>query len=131
MKKYVGKSINAAIAIGKIVVFERDITEINYTETEDTKTEIERFEAAKTAVLAELDLAYAKALSDAGEAEAQIFEIHKMMVEDEDYNELIINMIEERKINAEYAVSLAGEEFGKLFSAMDDDYMRERAADVM
>ena len=98
--------------------------------TEDTKGELARYEAAKAAAIEQLQELYQKALKEVGEANAAIFEIHQMMLDDGDYNESVENIIETQKVNAEYAVAVTGDNFAQMFRAMDDDYMRERAADV-
>ena len=99
-------------------------------QVEDTEAEKARVEAAKTAACEQLQAIYEKALKEVGETNAQIFEIHMMMLEDEDYNESIANIIETQKVNAEYAVAVTADNFAEMFSSMDDAYMQGRAADV-
>ncbi|MDD6410422.1 MAG: phosphoenolpyruvate--protein phosphotransferase [Oliverpabstia intestinalis] len=130
MQVYSGKSVFGGIAIGKISVYRKNEQQVKRVRTEDTKGELARYEAAKAAAIEQLQELYQKALKEVGEANAAIFEIHQMMLDDVDYNESVENIIETQKINAEYAVAVTGDNFAQMFRAMDDDYMRERAADV-
>ena len=130
MQVYSGKSVFRGIAIGKISVYRKNEQQVKRVRTEDTKGELARYEAAKAAVVEQLQELYQKALKEVGEANAAIFEIHQMMLDDGDYNESVENIIETQKVNAEYAVAVTGDNFAQMFRAMDDDYMRERAADV-
>ena len=130
MQIYSGKSVFRGIAIGKISVYRKNEQQVKRVRTEDTKGELARYEAAKAAAVEQLQELYQKALKEVGEANAAIFEIHKMMLDDGDYNESVENIIETQKVNAEYAVAVTGDNFAQMFRAMDDDYMRERAADV-
>ena len=130
MQVYSGKSVFCGIAIGKISVYKKNEQQVKRVRTEDTKGELARYEAAKAAAVEQLQELYQKALKEVGEANAAIFEIHQMMLDDGDYNESVENIIETQKINAEYAVAVTGDNFAQMFRAMDDDYMRERAADV-
>ena len=130
MQVYSGKSVFGGIAIGKISVYRKNEQQVKRVRTEDTKGELARYEAAKAAVVEQLQELYQKALKEVGEANAAIFEIHQMMLDDGDYNESVENIIETQKVNAEYAVAVTGDNFAQMFRAMDDDYMRERAADV-
>ena len=130
MQVYSGKSVFGGIAIGKISVYRKNEQQIKRVRTEDTKGELARYEAAKAAAIEQLQELYQKALKEVGEANAAIFEIHQMMLDDGDYNESVENIIETQKVNAEYAVAVTGDNFAQMFRAMDDDYMRERAADV-
>ena len=130
MQVYSGKSVFGGIAIGKISVYRKNEQQLKRVRTEDTKGELPRYEAAKAAAIEQLQELYQKALKEVGEANAAIFEIHQMMLDDGDYNESVENIIETQKINAEYAVAVTGDNFAQMFRAMDDDYMRERAADV-
>ena len=130
MQVYSGKSVFGGIAIGKISVYRKNEQQVKRVRTEDTKGELARYEAAKAAAIEQLQELYQKALKEVGEANAAIFEIHQMMLDDGDYNESVENIIETQKINAEYAVAVTGDNFAQMFRAMDDDYMRERAADV-
>ena len=130
MQVYSGKSVFCGIAIGKISVYRKNEQQVKRVRTEDTKGELARYEAAKAAAIEQLQELYQKALKEVGEANAAIFEIHQMMLDDGDYNESVENIIETQKVNAEYAVAVTGDNFAQMFRAMDDDYMRERAADV-
>ena len=130
MQVYSGKSVFRGIAIGKISVYKKNEQQVKRVRTEDTKGELARYEAAKAAAVEQLQELYQKVLKEVGEANAAIFEIHQMMLDDGDYNESVENIIETQKVNAEYAVAVTGDNFAQMFRAMDDDYMRERAADV-
>lgn len=130
MKKFIGKGVYGAIAIGKISIFERHGIDVECRSIEDCNSEIARLEAAKQKASAQLSEIYEKALKEVGEANAQIFEIHIMMIDDEDYNDAIIGMIKTQSINAEYAVAVTAENFAEMFAAADGAYMQARAADV-
>ena len=130
MEKYQGKSVYGAIAVGRISIFKRQDVQVKRIKVEDINAEIARLEAAKENAIAQLQEIYEKALREVGEANAQIFEIHMMMVEDDDYNEAIIEMIHGQNVNAEYAVAVTADNFAEMFSSMDDSYMQARAADV-
>ncbi len=129
MRKYFGKGVDS-IAIGKTKLFRRENTEVKRQRISDTEAELERFESAKRHALAELDEIYKKALREVGEANANIFEIHKMMLEDEDYCEAIVSMISTQKVNAEYAIAVSSDNFAAMFSSMSDSYMKARSQDV-
>ena len=130
MKQFTGKGVYGAVAMGKISLFKKQDTVIQRTSVTDTEAEKARVEAAKAAASEQLQAIYEKALKEVGETNAQIFEIHMMMLEDDDYNESIQNIIDTQKVNAEYAVSITADNFAEMFSAMDDAYMQARAADV-
>ena len=130
MKKYIGKGVYGAVSIGRITVFQKKTAMVNRVHISDTKAEKERVEAAKAASAAQLQEIYEKAVREVGETNAQIFEVHMMMLEDEDYNESIENIIDTQNVNAEYAVAVTADNFAGMFSAMDDLYMQARAADV-
>ena len=130
MLKYQGKGVYGAVAVGKISVFNRQDVQVRREKTEDTASELKRLEDAKTAAIAQLQEIYEKALREVGETNAAIFEIHMMMVEDEDYNDAITEMITTQNVNAEYAVAITGDNFAKMFAAMDNAYMQARSADV-
>ncbi len=130
MEKYIGKGVYGAIAIGKISVFKRKEVSVKRTRVEDTEQEKQRVETAKALATAQLQEIYDKALKEVGEANAQIFEIHMMMLEDIDYNDSIQNIIDTQSVNAEYAVAVTADNFAEMFGAMEDAYMRERAADI-
>ena len=130
MTVFSGKGVYGAIAIGKLSIFKKNDTTIKRMHVEDTEAEKARVEAAKTAACEQLQAIYEKALKEVGETNAQIFEIHMMMLEDEDYNESIANIIETQKVNAEYAVAVTADNFAEMFSSMEDAYMQARATDV-
>ena len=125
-----GKGVYGGVAIGRISFYSRETLVVKRRHIEDPQAELERLEQAKAVTLQELQKLYEKARKEVGEASAAVFEIHQMMVEDEDYNESIANIINSQKLNAEYAVATTADHFAQMFSSMDDDYMRERAADV-
>lgn len=130
MIKFIGNGVCGAVAIGKISLFKRNNIKIESVKVDDKEYELNRFEKAKQSALVQLEEIYNKALAEAGEDNAQIFEIHMMMIEDEDYNDAITDMISSQGFNAEYAVSSASDSFAEIFSSMDGDYMQARAADV-
>ena len=130
MLEFCGKGVCGGIAIGTVKVFGNRQEAVRRISTDDTDREKERFENAKKRALEQLSEIYSKALVEVGEATAEIFSIHMMMVEDEDYNESVINIIESNRVNAEYAVAVTGENFASMFSLMDDAYMRARGEDV-
>ena len=130
MEVYQGKSVFGGIAIGRISVHKKDEQQVKRVRIEDSEQEILRYRQAKQTAMEQLQGLYQKALKEAGEANAAIFEIHQMMLEDDDYNESVENIIRMQQVNAEYAVASTGDNFAQMFSAMDDDYMRARSADV-
>ena len=130
MQVYNGKSVFGGIAIGKISVYQKKEQQVKRVKTEDPDQELARYEKAKTEGIRQLQWLYDKALKEVGEANAAIFEVHQMMMEDDGYNESVENIIRSQGVNAEYAVATTGDNYAQMFSAMDDDYMRERAADV-
>lgn len=130
MRTYDGKSVFSGIAIGKIRVYKKDVQQVKRTKAGDPESELARFASAKEEAARQLKSLYDKALKEVGEANAAIFEVHQMMLEDLDYNESVENIVRGQEVNVEYAVAATGDNFSRMFSAMDDDYMRERAADV-
>ena len=130
MEVYQGKSVFGGIAIGRISVHKKDEQQVKRVKIEDPEQEILRYRQAKQTAMEQLRGLYQKALKEVGEANAAIFEIHQMMLEDDDYNESVENIIRMQQVNAEYAVASTGDNFAQMFSAMDDDYMRARSADV-
>ncbi len=130
MTIFKGKGVYGAVAIGKISVFKRRDTTVKRIHVSDTAAEKKRLEAAKEAATAQLQEIYDKALKEVGEQNAQIFEIHMMMIEDDDYNESIESIIDTQSVNAEYAVSVTADNFSEMFASMDDAYMQARSADV-
>ncbi|HJC90624.1 MAG TPA: phosphoenolpyruvate--protein phosphotransferase [Candidatus Mediterraneibacter excrementigallinarum] len=125
-----GKSVFGGVSIGKLLFYQRNEKVIKRTHVDDVDKEWSRFQKAKDIAVAQLKKLYDKALDDVGEANAMIFEIHQMMLEDLDYLESIENIIRTQEVNAEYAVATTADNFAKMFAAMDDAYMQGRAADV-
>lgn len=130
MRIYNGKSVFNGIAIGKIRVYKKDVQQVKRTKVTDMEAELSRFASAKEEAVRQLQGLYDKALKEVGEANAAIFEVHQMMLDDVDYNESVENIVRSQEVNVEYAVAATGDNFSQMFAAMDDDYMRERAADV-
>lgn len=130
MQIYNGKSVFGGIAIGKISVYQKKEQQVKRVKIDDPEQEMARYEKAKAEGIKQLQGLYDKALREVGEANAAIFEVHQMMMEDDGYNESVENIIRSQGVNAEYAVATTGDNYARMFSAMDDDYMRERAADV-
>lgn len=125
-----GKSVYGGIAIGKLKFYKKEETSIKKIHIENTESEIKRFFEAKERTKKELEALYDKAVVEVGETNAAIFEIHSMMLEDDDFNDSIINFITSQKVNSEFAVAQTSENFAKMFSEMDDEYMKARAVDV-
>ncbi len=130
MNIYNGKAIFRGIAIGKIIYNSKVKQQVRRIRIADTKAELERFESAKKAAIAELNELYEKAVREVGEDNAAIFEVHSMMLEDDDFNDGVRNKIEGQSVNAEYAVAKTGDDFSEMFANMDDDYFRARADDM-
>ena len=130
MEVYTGKSIYKGIAIGRILFYQKGEQSVKRTRIEDTASEIGRYEAARQKAMEQLNALYEKAVKEVGEMNAAVFEVHAMMLEDDDYVDSIINIIETQQVNAEFAVATTGDNFAKMFADMDDDYFRARAADV-
>lgn len=129
MKVYQGKSVFGGIAIGKIQVWKKGEQQVKRYKVEDLNGEVVRFQTAKDEAVEQLGALYEKALKEVGEASAAIFEVHQMLLEDDDYIESVENIIRTQEVNAEYALAATGDNFANMFAAMDDEYMRERAAD--
>ena len=125
-----GKGVYGGIAIGRLSFFQRDGSPVPRYSVKDPAEELRRFEKAKEKALGELRDLYEKALQDIGQSGAQIFEIHGMMLEDDDFNDSVINAIKTEQINAEYAISITSDNLSMVFSSMDDPYMQARGADV-
>lgn len=130
MIQYHGKSVYNGIAIGKLSLYKKSDQLVKRERIEDVESEIARYESASGEAAAQLAGLYEKALKEVGEANAAIFEVHQMMLQDLDYIESITNMIRTQNVNAEFAVATTGDNFSQMFSMMDDAYMKERAADV-
>lgn len=130
MIKYTGKGVYGAVAIGKVSVFKRQTASVEKVRITDPEAEKARVTAAKEKATEQLQAIYEKALAEVGEEEAAIFEVHMMMLEDEDYNDAINDMIDSELVNAEFAVASARDTFAAQFSAMDDSYFQARAADI-
>lgn len=125
-----GKSVFGGVSIGKIMFYKRNEKVIKRTHVDDVDAEWKRFCDAKDTAVSQLKELYDKAIEDVGEANAMIFEIHEMMLEDLDYLESIENIIRTQEVNAEFAVATTADNFAQMFAAMDDAYMQGRAADV-
>lgn len=130
MQCFQGKSVYKGIALGPVVVLRKNDYQVKRTRIEDAQAETERVDAALKCSQEQLQKLYDKALKEVGEASAAIFEVHQMMLEDEDYMDAILNMIRTESVNAEYAVAVTGDNFAEMFASMDDDYMKARAADI-
>lgn len=130
MMEYIGKSVFGGIAIGKISVFQKEQAQVKRVSIQDVEEEKKRYQDAVSVAMGQLQELYDKALKEVGEANAAIFEVHQMMMEDDDYQESVENIIETQSVNAEYAVATTGDNFAQMFAAMDDEYMQGRAADV-
>ena len=130
MEKLTGKSILKGIAIGKILFYQKGEQSVKRVKIGDTEAEIKRYESAREKAVLQLKELYKKAVKEVGEVNAAVFDVHAMMVEDGDYVDSIVNIIETQQVNAEYAVAVTGDNFSKMFAEMDDDYFKARAADV-
>ena len=130
MEKYTGKSIFKGIAIGKILFYQKGEQPVKRVKIEDTAEQIKRYEDARAKAAEQLQGLYEKALKEVGEANAAVFEVHQMMLEDDDYIDSVDNIIETQQVNAEFAVATTGDNFAKMFAEMEDDYFKARAADV-
>lgn len=130
MQAYQGKSVFGGIAIGRISVYKKEEQQVKRVKITDADAEMKRYEEAKAEAVRQLQELYDKALKEVGEANAAIFEIHQMMLDDGDYNESVDNIVRTQQVNAEYAVAVTGDNFSKMFAAMEDDYMRARSADI-
>lgn len=130
MLEYNGKSVFGGIAIGKALIFRKNEGQVRRKHVTDTDAEILRMNEARDKAIEELQDLYKKAVIEVGEQNAMIFEVHQMMLEDQDYVDSVRHMIKNEEINAEYAVASTGDNFAEMFSSMDDDYLKERAADV-
>ena len=130
MEVFNGKSVFGGIAIGKIYVYQKGEQQVRRIRVDDTAQEKSRYRAAAEEAMKQLQALYEKALQEDGEENAAVFEVHQMMLEDDDFVESVENIIDTQEVNAEYAVAVTGDNFAQIFAAMDDDYMRGRAAEV-
>ena len=130
MQRYQGKGVFGGIAIGKIHIYAKGEQQVKRYKITDTRAELERFQAARHKAVEQLELLHEKAVKEVGKANAAIFEIHQMMLMDDDYQESIENIITTQQVNAEYAVAVTSDNFAAMFASMEDEYMRGRGADV-
>lgn len=130
MEQYGGKAIFNGTAIGRILFYSKNQHQVKRYKVQDVEAEIERYEAAKETAVDQLNALYEKAVAEVGETNAMIFEIHTMMLEDEDYNDSVYNIIRNDGVNAEFAVATTGDNFAVMFSEMEDEYFKARAIDV-
>lgn len=128
--KIEGKSVFGGVAMGRLSIYKKSDQVVKRTKVSDADAEVKRYEEATEKAKAQLAALYDKAMKEVGESSAAIFEVHQMMLDDLDYQESVTNMIHTQSINAEYAVAITGDNFAEIFAAMDDDYMKARAADV-
>lgn len=130
MKEYKGKSVFGGIAIGRIKVYNKSEQQVKRVHVNDTEHEKKRYYAAVDKAARQLQELYDKAVKEVGEANAAIFEMHQIMLTDDDYKESVENIIDSQHVNAEYAVAQTGDNYAAMFAAMEDEYMRGRSADV-
>jgi phosphoenolpyruvate-protein phosphotransferase (PTS system enzyme I) len=130
METFQGKSVFGGIAMGRIMVYQKHEQQVKRSRVSDTDAEVLRFREARDTSIVQLKHLYETSVNKIGESEAAIFEVHQMMLEDMDYNESVESIICSQKVNAEYAVATTADNFARMFSAMEDEYMRGRAADV-
>ena len=130
MNVYQGKSVFGGIAIGHLCVYQKGEQQVTRQKIEDVEAEVKRFQVAREAAQAQLGELYDKAVKEVGEANAAILEMHQMLLEDEDYQDSVENIIRTQQVNAEYATAVTSDHFSSMFAEMDDDYMKERAADI-
>lgn len=130
MEKYTGKKVFNGVAMGPIKFYSKEQGQVARRHIEDVQAELARYEAAKEVAMQQLHDLYEKAVQEVGEVNAQIFEVHSMLLEDDDYNDSITNMITSQEINAEYAVAVTGDHFAEMFANMEDEYFQARSADI-
>lgn len=130
MQYFQGKSVYKGIVMGPVAVLKKNDYQVKRTRIEDPEAEVKRVKEAVEVSKKQLGRLYDKAVREVGEASAAIFEVHQMMLEDEDYLESMENMIRTELVNAEYAAAATGDNFAEMFAAMDDEYMKARSADV-
>ena len=130
MMRFSGKTVYKGIQMGPVLVLKGNDSQVKRDKIQDADAEIERVGLAVEKAQQQLGKLYDKAVKEVGETSAAIFEVHQMMLEDEDYLDAIHNMIRTEMVNAEYAVAVTGDNFSEMFAGMDDDYMKARAADI-
>lgn len=130
MDIYTGKSIFNGIAIGRILFYKKGEQAVTRVKVQDVEAEVARYEVAKQTAMTQLGELYEKAIDEVGEVNATIFEVHQMMLEDDDYNDSVYNIIRNDGVNAEFAVATTGDNFSRMFAEMNDEYFKARAADV-
>ena len=130
MEHYNGKKIFSGIAIGTIYYYEKQPNIVVRKKIKDKESELSRYEEAKERAISQLRELYHKAVKDVGEVNAQIFDVHAMMLEDDDFNDSVYNLIRIQEVNAEYAVATTGDNFAEMFESMEDDYFKARSADI-
>lgn len=130
MQYFQGKSVYKGIVMGPVAVLKKNDYQVKRARIEDSEAEVKRVKEAVEVSKKQLGRLYDKAVLEVGEASAAIFEVHQMMLEDEDYLESMENMIRTELVNAEYAAAATGDNFAEMFAAMDDEYMKARSADV-
>lgn len=129
-KEYTGKPVFTGIAIGKVTIYHKKDSVVKREKVDDVEAEVKRYHDASEEAKKQLAELHDKALKEVGEANAAVFEVHQMMLDDLDYQESVENIIRTQNVNAEFAVATTGDNFSEMFANMDDDYMRGRAADV-
>ena len=127
---YTGKSIFKGIAIGRIAIFGKKEEPVKREKIEDAAAETARYDAARDRAVDDLGKLHDDAVKKVGEENAEIFNVHAMLLQDDDFNDSVHNMIESQKVNAEYATAVTGENFSKMFAEMDDEYFKARSADM-
>ena len=130
MMRFSGKKVYKGIQMGPVLVLKGNDSQVKRDKIQDADAEVERVGLAVEKGQQQLGKLYDKAVKEVGETSAAIFEVHQMMLEDEDYLDAIHNMIRTEMVNAEYAVAVTGDNFSEMFAGMDDDYMKARAADI-
>lgn len=130
METLTGKSVFSGIAVGKISILEKDSQSVKRVHINDVEAEFNRVDEASEKAIIQLKMLYEKATKELGESGAAVFEVHQMMIQDDDYQDSIRNIIVTQRTNAEFAVAATGDNFSKMFAEMDDEYMQARAADV-
>ena len=130
MQYFQGKSVYKGIVMGPVAALKKNDYQVKRARIEDPEAEVKRVKEAVEVSKKQLGRLYDKAVREVGEASAAIFEVHQMMLEDEDYLESMENMIRTELVNAEYAAAATGDNFAEMFAAMDDEYMKARSADV-